>query len=456
MTPKTQSSVGKSLPVIQPDAAGLDIGAEKIWASVPADRAAPTVRSFATFTPDLQTLATWLNTCGIKTVAMESTGVYWIPIFELLEAAGFEVYLVNARHIKNVPGRKSDVQDCQWIQRLHSYGLLSASFRPEADMRALRAYLRHRGMLLEYRAAHIQHLQKALQQMNVQLTQVLSDITGVTGLDIIRAVVAGERDPVHLARFRNPRCKSSSDEIAKALTGNYRAEHVFALQQALALYDFYTQQLQACDQQIETQYSVLTPRFDEDLPPLPPDPKVNSHSKNAPTFDVRGRLYRLTGVDLTVVDGLDDSTVQGVLSETGTDMSKWRTEKHFCSWLGLAPHNDITGGKVIRSRTLKVHNRAGQALRLAAQSLSRSQSALGAFYRRMRARLGGAQAIVATAHKLARIIYHLLKHRQPYRHASAKAYDQQQHDRHTKSLQRQAAQLGYGLTPLPIPASVSE
>lgn len=456
MTQTKQSSVGKSLPVIQPDAAGLDIGAEKIWASVPADRAAPTVRSFATFTPDLQTLAAWLNTCGIKTVAMESTGVYWIPVFEILEAAGFDVCLINARHVKNVPGRKSDVQDCQWIQRLHSYGLLSASFRPEAEMRALRAYLRHRGMLLEYRAAHIQHLQKALQQMNVQLTQVLSDITGVTGLEIIRAIVKGERDPLTLARFRDPRCKSSADEIAKALTGNYRAEHVFALQQALGLYDFYTQQLQACDQQIETQYSVLTPRFDEDLPPLPPDRKVTSHSKNAPHFDARGHLYRLTGVDLTMVAGLDESTVQLVVSETGTDMSKWRTEKHFCSWLGLAPHNDITGGKVIRSHTLNVHNRAAQALRLAAQSLSRSQSALGAFYRRMRARLGGAQAIVATAHKLARIIYHLLKHRQPYHHVSAREYDQHQRNRYVKSLQRQAAQLGYSLAPLPIPASVSE
>ena len=449
---KSKNSVeDSSLPVIQPDAAGLDIGADQIWVSVPADRAAPSVRSFGTFTPDLHTLAEWLKMCRIQTVAMESTGVYWIPIFEILEAAGFEVYLVNARHIKNVPGRKSDVQDCQWIQRLHSYGLLSASFRPEADMRALRAYLRHRSMLIDYRAAHIQHMQKALQQMNVQLTQVLSDISGVTGLEIIRAIVQGERDPLQLARFRDPRCKSSVEAIAKALTGNYRAEHVFALQQALGLYDFYTQQLQACDQQIEDQYSVLKPRFDDDLPPLPPDPKVNSHSKNAPTFDVRGHLYRLTGVDLTLVEGLDDSTVQLVLSETGTDMSKWRTEKHFCSWLGVAPHNDITGGKVTRSRTLKVHNRAGQALRLAAQSLSRSQSALGAFYRRMRARLGGEQAIVATAHKLARIIYHLLKHRQPYQQVSAKEYDQQQCDRHLKSLQRQAAQLGYALSPLPSP-----
>jgi len=452
MTQKKKVTEDSSLPIIQPDAAGLDIGASEIWACVPATRAAPAVRSFGTFTPDLHTLAAWLKTCGIKTVAMESTGVYWIPIFEILEAAGFEVSLVNARHIKNVPGRKSDVQDCQWIQRLHSYGLLSASFRPEAEMCALRAYLRHRSMLIDYRAAHIQHMQKALQQMNVQLTQVLSDITGVTGLEMIRAIVQGERDPLQLARFRDPRCKSSADEIAKALTGNYRAEHVFALQQALGLYDFYTQQLQACDRQIEDQYSVLKPRFDDDLPPLPPDPKINSHSKNAPDFDVRGNLYRLTGVDLTVVDGLDDSTVQLVLSETGTDISKWRTEKHFCSWLGVAPHNDITGGKVIRSRTLKVHNRAGQALRLAAQSLSRSQSALAAFYRRMRARLGGEQANVATAHKLARIIYHLLKHRQPYQQVSAKEYDQQPCDRHLKSLQRQAAQLGYGLTPLPTPA----
>lgn len=472
MTKSAHRQSAGGLPVIQPHAAGLDIGAREIWACVPVDgatpsvrsfgignsdfwfrvRATPSVRSFGTFTPDLHSLADWLKAAGVKTLAMESTGVYWIPLFEVLEDQGFEVYLVNARHIKNVPGRKSDVQDCQWIQRLHSYGLLSASFRPEAEMRALRSYLRQRTMLLEYRAAHIQHMQKALQQMNVQLTQVLSDITGVTGLEILRAIVAGERDPVALARLRHPRCKSSSDQIAKALTGNYRAEHVFALTQALALYDFYTQHLQACDQQVEQQYSAIKPTFDEDLPPLPPDPKVNSHRKNAPKVDVRSQLYRLTGVDLTVVDGLDDSSAQIVLAEIGTDMSKWRSEKHFCSWLGLAPHNDITGGRVIKSRTLKVHNRAAQALRLAAQSLSRSQSALGAFYRRMRARLGGEQAIVATAHKLARIIYHLLKHRQPYVSLSTQVYDQPQSDRHLKSLQRQAAQLGYVLTQFPASA----
>ncbi|MGQ0602697.1 MAG: IS110 family transposase [Anaerolineales bacterium] len=442
-------SLAVALPLIHPQAAGLDIGAREIWACAPTDPATLSVRSFGTFTPDLHGLADWLQAVGVQTVAMESTGVYWIAVFEILEARGLEVYVVNARHLKNVPGRKSDVQDCQWIQRLHSHGLLSASFRPEAEMRALRAYLRQRAMLLEYRAAHIQHMQKALQQMNVQLTQVLSDISGVTGLEIIRAIVAGERDPVKLARFRNPRCKSSADDIAKALSGNYRLEHVFALQQAWALYDFYSQHLQACDQQIEHQYSAIKPTVDDDLPPRPPDPKVNSHSKNAPTFDVRQQLYRLTGVDLTVVDGLDDSSAQTVLAEIGTDMSKWPTVKHFCSWLGLAPHTDITGGKVIKSRTRTVHNRAAQALRLAAQSLHRSQSALGACYRRMRARLGGEQAIVATAHKLARIIYYLLKHHVPYQPITADVYDQRQRDRELKSLQRKATQLGYSLIQLP-------
>jgi transposase len=441
--------VEAGLPVVQANAAGLDIGAREIWAAVPTDRAHPSVRRFGTFTPDLQALAAWLLSVGITTVALESTGVYWIPVFEILEAAGLVVFVVNAQHLKNVPGRKSDVQDCQWIQRLHSYGLLAASFRPEAEMRALRAYLRHRTMLLEYRAAHIQHMQKALHQMNVQLTQVLSDITGVTGLAIIRAIVAGEHDPVTLAQFRDPRCKSSADDLAKALTGNYRTEHLFALQQALTLYDCYTAQLLACDQQVEQQYSVLRPDGADDLPSLPPDPKKNSHSKNAPTFDVREQLYRVTGVDLTVVDGLDDTSAQIILAEIGTDMRRWPTVKHFCSWLGLAPHNDITGGKVTKSRTLKVHNRAAQTLRLAAQALHRSQSALGAFQRRMCARLGTEQAIVATAHKLARIVYHLLKHHEAYQPLSAQTYDQQQQHRHLKALQRQAAQLGFTLTPRP-------
>jgi transposase len=449
--PTQPTATNEVWSVVNPHAAGLDIGASEIWACVPGDRDASPVRMFATFTPDLQALAAWLVDCRVTTVAMESTGVYWIPIFELLEERGVQVYLVNARHIKNVPGRKSDVQDCQWIQRLHSYGLLSASFRPEAEIVVLRSYLRQRAMLIEHRAAHIQHMQKALQQMNVQLTQVLSDISGLTGLAIIRAIVAGERSPAKLAQLRHGRCQRSEADIAKALTGHYRPEHVFALKQALALYDAYTTQLAECDRQIEQQYSAFKPRFDPDDPaaPLGPDPKINTHSKNAPDFDVRRQLFRLTGIDLTQVDGLHVSSVQQLLAEIGTDMSKWPTDKHFSSWLGLAPHNDITGGKVVRSRTLKNHNRAGQVLRVAAQSVGRGKSALGAYFRRMRARLGTEQAITATAHKLARIIYHMLKHRQSYQPLSAEAYDEQHRQREITRLKRQAAKLGFALQPQP-------
>jgi hypothetical protein len=314
----------------------------------------------------------------------------------------------------------------------------------------MRAYLRQRALLIEHRAAHIQHMQKALQQMNLPLMQVLSDITGVTGLQIIRALVAGERDPHVLASFRNGRCRHSAHEIAKALTGNYRAEHVFALKQALALYDAYTAQLRECDAEIERQYSLIRPRFDPDDPaaPLGPDGKFHTQSKNAPDFDVRRQLFQLTGVDLTAVDGLDVSAAQILLSEIGTNMTQWRTEKHFCSWLGLAPHNDITGGRVVRSRTLPVQNRAAQVLRMAAQAVGRGKSGLGAYYRRLRARLGPEQATVATAHKIARIVYQMLKHRQPYRRQSATDYDEQQRRRELKSLQHRAQRLGLELVPL--------
>jgi transposase len=432
---------------LNPDAAGLDIGSAEIWAAVPADRAPDPVRPFGTFTPDLYALAEWLQTCRIKTVAMESTGVFWIPVYEILEARGFQVYLVNARHLKNVPGRKSDVLDCQWIQQLHSFGLLRASFRPDAEMCALRAYLRHRANLLEGRATHVQHMQKALQQMNVQLTQVLADITGETGLAILRRIVAGDRDPVALAQLRQPRCQHSTEDIAKALTGNYRPEHVFALQQALALYDFYTTQLKDCDAEIKRQYQALKPVVDPEQYPLPPSTKKNSHCKNAPRFDVRTTLYRATGVDLTAIEGLNEVTVQTVLSEIGTDMSKWPTDKHFCSWLHLAPHNDISGGLVLRSHILKGRNRAAQALRMAAQSIGRSHSALGAYYRRMHAKFGPARAVVATAHKLARIIYHMLKDRKPYQAITSGEYERRQQERDLRQLQRRAAKLGYTLAP---------
>jgi transposase len=432
-------------PHVNPHAAGLDIGSEEIWVCVPEDRDAEPVRPFGTFTPDLYALADWLATCRIATVAMESTGVYWIPVYEILEARGFQVHLVNARHLKHVPGRKSDVKDCQWIQYLHTCGLLSGSFRPEAEMCALRAYLRHRATLLDYRAAHIQHMQKALQQMNVQLPQVLTDITGTTGLAIIRAIVAGERDPVHLAQFRDPRCAHSTEEIAKALTGHYRAEHVFALQQALALYDVYTALVRECDAEIARQFQAIMPVWDDDLPPLDRQNKASAPSKNAPAYDARGMLYQLTGVDLVAIPGLHASTVQTIVAEIGLDLGKWPNEKAFCAWLGLAPRHEISGGKVLRRSTLKTRNRAGQALRLAAQAAGRSQSGLGAFYRRMRARLGPQSAIVATAHKIARIIYHLLTHRTAFRDLSPEEYRQRIRAREIAAMRKKAARLGLTL-----------
>jgi len=442
----------EGMPIVHMHAAGLDIGSEEIWACVAAERDRGSVRKFGTFTPDLYVLADWLAECGIETVAMESTGVYWIPVYEILERRRFEVQVVNAHQLKNVTGRKSDVQDCQWIQRLHSCGLLRGSFRPEAEMCVLRAYLRHRAELLEHRAAHIQHMQKALQQMNLQLTQVLSDITGVTGLAILRAIVAGERDAHQLAGMRDRRCEHTAEELVKALTGNYRNEHLFALKQALALYDFYTTQVVECDAEIERQFTNLKPTHEGDLPPLDPHDKVDTHSKNAPNYDARTYLYHLAGVDLVAISGLNASTVQAIISEVGLDMSRWRSEKHFCSWLGLAPHNDVSGGKVLRSRTLKTRNRAGQAFRMAAQAVSHnSQTAFGAHFRHMRARIGPAQAIVATAHKIARTFYHMLKDHTPFRQLSAEEYQRSARERELAQLHRKAAKLGFTLTPAPAP-----
>lgn len=434
------------LEQINPNAAGIDIGAEEVWVAVPSERDEESVRVFPTFTVDLNSLAEWLAACGIETVAMEATGVYWIPLFEILEAHGFVVYLVNARHLKNVSGRKSDVLDCQWIQQLHTYGLLNPSFRPPEEIVALRSLVRHREMLVQYRAAHIQHMQKALTQMNLRLTNVLSDISGVTGLKIIRAIVAGEHDGHKLAEFRDERCKKSEAEIAKSLEGHYKREHLFALQQALELYDFYDRQLQACDAELESMYQAFEPPEDPTTPP--PQPRTQKRRKNQAHFDLRQALYRLSGLDLTEIDGIDALTLQKVLSETGTDMSKWPTVKHFTSWLHLCPNNKITGGKVKQRGVQPTQNRASTALRVAAASLKSSDSALGAYYRRMRARLGTPAAITATAHKLARILYHLLKYRQPYHDFGADHYEQQYRARVLRNLNRRAVKLGFRLEPL--------
>jgi transposase len=435
-----------ALEQINLNAAGVDIGVEEIWVAVPKGRDEESVRMFPTFTADLQRIAGWLEACRIETVAMESTGVYWIPLYEILEAHGFEVNLVNARHVKNVDGRKTDVLDCQWIQQLHTYGLLQPSFRPPDNICAIRSLVRHRDMLIQYRAAHIQHMQKALHLMNIQLTNVLSDITGVTGMKIIRSIVAGERDRELLASYRDRRCAKSKQEIAKSLEGNYKREHLFSLQQAVELYDFYAQQLQNCDEQLEVLYGELEPCAQPGTEP--PKPRAAKRRKNQPYFDLAQYLYRMAGVDLTQVDGLDALTVQTILSEIGTDMNPWPTVKQFASWLRLSPNNKVTGGKVKSRGTQPTQNRASTALRLAAQSLARSDSALGAFYRRIRAKHGAPKAITATAHKLARIVYHMIKRREPYRDLGAHYYQEQQRERNLRYLRHRAANLGMRLEPV--------
>jgi hypothetical protein len=360
-----------------------------------------------------------------------------------LEERGFEVYLVNAHHIKNVTGKKTDILDCQWIQQLHTYGLLRASFRPDETTCALRSLVRHREMLIRCRASHIQHMQKALHQMNVQLTNVLSDITGVTGMKIIRDIVAGNHDPYQLATYRDWRCAKSEAEIAKSLEGDYRPEHLFALQQAVELYDVYNEKITACDAKIERQFAQFTCQVDLVEIPLPASRRATStRPKNHPAFDLRSQLYQMAGVDLTQVDGLEVLTVQSILSEIGLDMSKWPTVKHFTSWLGLSPQNDKTGGKVVRTKTKKTDNRANLAFRQAAATLKHSKSALGNFYRRMRTKLGTPKAIVATAHKLARIVYHMLKYRVPFEAVPPEQADEQYRQRVLKQLQRKASQFG--------------
>jgi transposase len=435
------------MQVVYPHAAGLDIGSTEIMVAIPPDREGETVRGFGTYTPDLQELADWLAESRVTHVAMESTGVYWIPIYELLEERGFEVIVVNARHIKTPPGRKSDVKDCQWIQRLHSYGMLSGSFRPGADMCTLRAYLRHRDNLIEDRSKHILYMQKSLTQMNIQLGQVLSDLTGKTGQDILRAIVAGEHDPLALAKLRKGRCQSSEADLIKALTGHYRKEHLFVLKQSLDMYDAFSTRLKECDQEIERLLEEIKPELPDDYPPLPPDPKPFSHCKNAPDYDARSSMYQLAGVDLTAIPGLNENLVQKILAEVGLDMSRFPSEKNFCSWLGLAPHNAISGGRILYSHTIRSDNRAGQAFRMAAQAVSRGKTAYSEFYRRVRARSGAKEAIVATAHKIARTFYFMLKRNQPYRETDLQAYLQAQRVRDIRRLQARAAHLGFSLQP---------
>jgi transposase len=385
-------------------------------------------------------MAAWLRQCQVTTVAMESTGVYWIPLYDLLESEGFQVLLVDPRQVQRAPNRpKTDVHDCQWIQRLHSLGLLTAAFRPEEPIRVWRAYQRHRATLIEDAGRHLQRMEKALEQMNVKLAEVVSDLTGLTGMSIIRAIVRGERDAKELATLRDHRCKESAATITRALQGTWQPEHLFALQQSLALYDYYHEQLRACDRVIEEHLQGMAL---PEVPPLAPKRRVRRRKDNEVTFDARQRLHHVAGVDLTAIEGIEESTALIVLSEIGTDMSRWPSEKHFGSWLGLAPNPKKSGGRVKSSATRPGVNRAAQALRLAAKNLQRSQSALGAFFRRIAARRGLAKAITATAYKLARIIYAMLKHGMAYVAQGLEAYETAYRERVVRQIKRKAAALG--------------
>jgi len=439
------------MPLLQPDAAGMDLGATEIYVAVPAERDPQPVRAFLTFTEDLLALVEWLKACGIRTVAMEATGVYWIPLFQVLETRGFEVCLVNGRHVKNVPGRKSDVCDCQWLQYLHAVGLLRASFRPPDAVCALRSLLRHREVLVSYASSHVQHMQKALDQMNLHLHHVISDVTGKSGLAILDAILAGERDPQKLAQLKDPRIKASEETIAKALVGDWRTEHLFTLRQALAAYRYYQELIQECDAEIERLLRDFDSRVDpqDQAPPAARNPrkKCAGHPVVLPKLDLRTELYRILGVDLTQVPGLQATSVHALFTELGPDLSAFPTVKHFCSWLGLCPDNRVSGGKVLSVRTRKVRNRVANTLRLAAQALWHSENPLGAFYRRMRTKLGAPKAITATAHKLARIIYRLLTTRQPYDESVYARAEEQHRQRRVQRLQRDAAALGFHLSP---------
>jgi transposase len=430
--------VPKQLPLIYPDAAGIDVGSEIHYVCVPVDRDTQFVRKFGCFTQDLHMLAGWLERCHIKTVAMESTGVYWITLFQVLENHGFEVILVNARHVKNVPGRKTDAQDCQWLQQLHSYGLLRGSFRPADEICVLRGYIRQRENLTRSTSSHTQRMQKALIQMNLQLHKVISDITGVTGIKIIEAILNGERNPQVLASLRGSRIKNSEEKIAKALEGEYREEHLFSLKQEFDLYKIYQEKIIECDNQIIQYYQKIDSKIDTTTQPLEKCGTKRKELKTQPKFNMRNELYRITGVDLTKIPGLETLTLQTITSEIGLDMNKWPTEKHFSSWLGLSPANKITGEKVFSTRTRKVVNRAATAFRLSAFSLGKSKTALGSYYRRLKSRLGAPKAITATARKLACLFYRAMKFGIAYIEKGMDFYEKNYQDQVIRNLSQKA------------------
>jgi transposase len=442
-------SENPGLEVLHPHAAGIDVGNSAHYAAVRPDRDPESVRRFECFTADLHRLTAWLEGCGVKTVALQSTGVYWIPLYDILEERGFEVYLVNARHTKNLPGRKSDVQESQWLLKLHTYGLLNNSFQPTSEIRVLRTYWRQRAEHVIGAATCIQRMQKTLTQMNVQLANVISDLSGVTGQMIVRAIVAGERDPWKLAELSHPRIQASRGEIAKSLEGNWRPELIFVLQQEIEMYDTYQRRIAECDQELQKHLA----GFADTVPPPAkeeePKKKKGKQNKNNPHFRLADELQRITGVDLTRIDGIDVMVAQTLVSEVGLDMSRWKTEAHFASWLGLCPDNRISGDKVLGRGTRHVVNRAATSLRLGASTLLRSQTYLGAQYRRLRSKLGTPKAITAMAHRLARLVYRMLKYGHQYVDKGAEYYEQRNRQKQIEYLRKKAAQLGLQVTAAP-------
>ena len=447
-------------PVINAHAAGADIGAREIYVALPADAAEQSVRRFETFTEELRKLVAWLQDHGITTLAMEATSVYWIPLAELLEEAGIEVCLVNPRHVKNVPGRKTDVADCQWLQYLHSVGLLRAAFRPAAHVRAVRALWRHRDALVRHTAWHIQHMHKALDQMNLQIHHVIADLTGKSGEAIVEAILTGQRDPAILAGLGDKRLRASKATLRAALTGDYREEHLFCLRQAHEGYAFVMRQIAELDKQIAGLLAALEPSKSPPQPDTPtpseasakPKPRASSSNRHQPAYDVRGELLRHLGVDLTSIPGINVTTAQTLWAELGGDLGAFKSGKHFASWLSLCPDNRVSGGKLLSAHTKPSANRAARALRLAAQGLHHAKNELGEFYRRMRGKLGGAAALVATAHKLARIVYAVLTTKNPYQPQLHSQAEQRRLARTLKHLRSKAESLGLQLTPIQKPA----
>ena len=443
-TSKRKRHKRQDLPVVHARAAGIDIGSQFHVVAVPPECDPEPVRSFRSFTGDLHRLAEWLAHIGITSVAMESTSVYWIPAFEILEERGFEVILVNARDAKQVPGRKTDFNDAQWLQKLHEYGLLRASFRPRQDIVALRSYVRQRERLLEFCASQIQHMQKALMEMNLQLHHVVSDVTGETGMRIIRGIVAGERDPSELVKHRDPHCKQPIEVLREALMGNYQSEHVFELTQAVQLYDFCKEQVACCDVKIEEALLHLHAGVQPPAEKVPP-PRGKQKQANGFPFDVRASLYALLGIDPTQIHGLGPYVALKLVAECGTDMSRWPSAKHFTSWLCLSPGNKISGGKVLSSKTRRSSSRAAAALRLAATAVGKSNTALGAFYRRLSGRIGKAKAVTATARKIAVLFYNALRYGMAYADPGATYYEERYRQRVLDNLRRRAQSLGYVL-----------